>query len=76
VWSLKERYYIMSLSKSDMLALLEKASELVDTVIQALPDDEDDEVDFNGDSWIDVSPLEYLVNAAGDIQEAINGLSE
>ena len=66
----------MSLSKSDMLALLEKASELVDTVIQALPDDEDDEVDFNGDSWIDVSPLEYLVNAAGDIQEAINGLSE
>jgi len=64
----------MSLSKSDMVALLEKASELVDTVIQALPDD--DEVDFNGDSWIDVSPCEYLINAANDIQEAIDGLSE
>jgi len=62
----------MSLSKSDMVALLEKASELVDTVIQALPDDEDD---FNGDSY-DVSPCEYLINAANDIQEAIDGLSE
>jgi hypothetical protein len=62
----------MSLSKADMVALLEKASELVDNVIQALPDDE---VDFNGDSY-DVSPLDYLINVAGDIQEAINGLSE
>ena len=58
-----------SLSKQDLLDLLEKASELVDTVIQALPDnDEDNEED-------DLSPLDYLLNAAGDIQDAINGLS-
>jgi hypothetical protein len=61
----------MSLSKEDMVALLEKASELIDTVIQALPDNE---VDFNGDSY-DVSPSDYLINACGDIQDAINGLS-
>ena len=61
----------MSLSKRDLIDLLEKASVLVDTVIQALPDDyEDDEEDND-----DVSPLDYLMNAAGDIQEAINGLS-
>ena len=58
-----------SLSKQDLLDLLEKASELVDTVIQALPDnDEDNEED-------DLTPLDYLLNAAGDIQDAINGLS-
>ena len=60
-----------SLSKQDLLDLLEKASVLVDTVIQALPDDYEDNEDDNDD----VSPLDYLMNAAGDIQEAINGLS-
>ena len=58
----------MSLSKEDMVALLEKASELVDTVIQELPD--------IGDYDFEVSPFDYLTNAAGDIQDAINGLSE
>ena len=62
----------MSLSKSDMVALLEKASELIDTVIQSLPDDD---IDFDNDSF-DVSPLDYLINASGDIQDAINALSE
>jgi hypothetical protein len=59
----------MSLSKKELLDLLEKASVLLDTVIQALPDnDEDNEED-------DLTPLDYLLNAAGDIQDAINGLS-
>ena len=54
----------MSLSKSDMVALLEKAQELIDTVITEYPDDNDiDDMD---------SPLSYLTNAAGDIQDAIN----
>jgi hypothetical protein len=51
----------MSLSKEDMVALLEKASELIDTVIQELPDS--DEID---------NPLVYLVNCSGDIDEAIS----
>ena len=55
-----------------MVALLEKASELIDTVIQSLPDDD---IDFGNDSF-DVSPLDYLINASGDIQDAINALSE
>ena len=59
----------MSLSKKDLLDLLEKASVLVDTVIQELPDDEEDNDNF------DLSPIDYLLNAAGDIQDAINGLS-
>ena len=58
----------MSLSKKDLLDLLEKASELLDTVISELPDDSD-EVDN------DVTPLDYLMNASGDIQDAINGLT-
>jgi hypothetical protein len=58
----------MSLSKKDLLDLLEKASELLDTVISELPDDEED------DNY-DVSPLDYLMNASGDIQDAINGLT-
>jgi hypothetical protein len=62
----------MSLSKSDMVALLEKAQELIDTVIQSIPDDD---IDFDNDSF-DVSPLDYLINASGDIQDAINALSE
>ena len=54
----------MSLSKSDMIALLEKAQELIDTVITEYPDDNDiDDMD---------SPLSYLINASGDIQDAIN----
>jgi hypothetical protein len=58
----------MSLSKQDLLDLLEKASVLVDTVITELPDsDEDDN--------FDLSPSDYLLNAAGDIQDAINLLS-
>ena len=58
----------MSLSKKDLLDLLEKASELLDTVISELPDD-------NEDDNYDVSPLDYLLNASGDIQDAINGLT-
>ena len=58
----------MSLSKQDLLDLLEKASVLIDTVIQELPDDNED------DSY-DVTPLDYLMNASGDIQDAINGLT-
>ena len=57
----------MSLSKKDLLDLLNKASELLDTVISELPDS--DEVDN------DVTPLDYLMNASGDIQDAINGLT-
>jgi hypothetical protein len=55
----------MSLSKSDMVALLEKAQELIDTVIQSLPDDD------NEDDCED-NPMMYLSNASGDIQDAIN----
>jgi len=51
----------MSLSNADKVALLEKAQELIDTVIQELPDS--DEID---------NPLVYLVNCAGDIDEAIS----
>jgi hypothetical protein len=54
----------MSLSKEDMVALLEKAQELIDTVITEYPDDNDlDDMD---------SPLSYLVNASGDISDALN----
>jgi len=51
----------MSLSNQDKIALLEKAAELIDTVIQDLP--ETDEID---------DPLVYLLNCAGDIDEAIS----
>ena len=58
----------MSLSKSDMVTLLEKAQELIDTVINDYPDDNDlDDMD---------SPLSYLVNASGDLSDAINLISE
>jgi hypothetical protein len=54
----------MALSKSDMVALLEKAQELIDTVITEYPDDNEvDDMD---------SPLSYLINASGDISDAIN----
>jgi hypothetical protein len=54
----------MSLSKEDMVALLEKAQELIDTVITEYPDDNDlDDMD---------SPLSYLINASGDISDALN----
>ena len=54
----------MSLFESDMIVLLEKAQELIDTVIGDCPDDNDlDDMD---------SPLSYLINASGDIQDAIN----
>ena len=49
------------LSKEDMVALLQKAAELVDMVIQDLPDNDD----------ID-NPFVYLVNCVGDIDEAIS----
>jgi hypothetical protein len=53
-----------SLSKEDMVALLEKAQELIDTVITECPDDNDeDDMD---------SPLSYLINASGDISDALN----
>jgi hypothetical protein len=54
----------MSLSKKDYIDLLNKAQELIDTVITEYPDDnEDDDMD---------SPLSYLINASGDITDAIN----
>ncbi len=54
----------MSLSKADMVTLLEKAQELIDTVIGDYPDDNDlDDMD---------SPLSYLINASGDISDALN----
>ena len=57
----------MSLSKADMIALLEKAWDNIETVISESPDDNDiDDMD---------SPLSYLINAVGDIQDAINLLS-
>ena len=51
----------MSLSKEDKIALLQKASELIDTVIQDLPDS--NEMD---------NPFVYLANCVGDIDEAIS----
>ena len=54
----------MSLCKRDLIDLLEKASVLLDTVITECPDDNDlDDMD---------SPLSYLINASGDISDAIN----
>jgi len=54
----------MALSKSDMVTLLEKAQELIDTVITEYPDDNEvDDMD---------SPLSYLINASGDISDALN----
>ena len=54
----------MALSKEDMVALLEKAQELIDTVIGEYPDDNEvDDMD---------SPLSYLINASGDISDALN----
>jgi len=54
----------MALSKEDMVALLEKAQELIDTVITEYPDDNEvDDMD---------SPLSYLINASGDISDAFN----
>ena len=54
----------MSLSKQDYVDLLNKAQELIDSVITDYPDDNDD-VDMD-------SPLSYLINASGDITDAIN----
>jgi hypothetical protein len=57
----------MSLSNADKVALLEKAWDLIETVISEHPDDNDiDDMD---------SPLSYLTNSVGDIQDAINLLS-
>ena len=54
----------MALSKQDMVALLNKAQELIDTVIGDYPDDNElDDMD---------SPLSFLINASGDITDAIN----
>jgi hypothetical protein len=51
-----------------MVALLEKAQELIDTVINEYPDDNDiDDMD---------SPLSYLANASGDLSDAINLIEE
>jgi hypothetical protein len=58
----------MSISKKDMIELLEKAQEIIDTVINELPDDNElDDMD---------SPFTYLNNACGDLQDAINLLWE
>jgi len=58
----------MSISKADMIELLGKAQEIIDTVINELPDDNDnDDID---------SPFTYLNNACGDLQDAINLLWE
>ena len=58
----------MSLSKKDMVELLGKAQEIIDTVINELPDDNElDDMD---------SPFTYLNNACGDLQDAINLLWE
>ena len=60
--------YYMSLSNPDKIALLEKAWELIDSVISEHPDDNDiDDMD---------SPISYLLNACGDIQDAINLIPE
>ena len=56
-----EKGIIMSLSNQDRIALLQKAAELIDTVIQDLPDSDD----------ID-NPFVYLANCVGDIDEAIS----
>lgn len=54
----------MSLSKQDILDLLNKAQELIDSVITEYPDDNEvDDMD---------SPLSYLINASGDLSDAIN----
>ena len=54
----------MSLSKQDMLDLLNKAQEIIDSVITEYPDDNEvDDMD---------SPLSYLINASGDLSDAIN----
>jgi hypothetical protein len=54
----------MALSKQDYIDLLNKAQELIDTVITEYPDNyEVDDMD---------SPLSYLINASGDITEGIN----
>ena len=54
----------MALFESDMIVLLEKAQELIDTVIGDCPDDNDlDDMD---------SPLSYLINASGDLSDALN----
>ena len=59
---------LSSLCKRDLIDLLEKASVLLDTVITECPDDNDlDDMD---------SPFTFLVNAAGDIQDAINLLEQ
>jgi hypothetical protein len=58
----------MSLSKQDLLDLLNKAQELLDTVINEYPDDNEvDDMD---------SPLSFLINASGDITDAINLIEE
>jgi hypothetical protein len=58
----------MSLSKQDMVDLLNKAQELIDTVISEYPDDNEvDDMD---------SPLSFLINASGDITDALNLISE
>jgi hypothetical protein len=58
----------MSLSKQDMVDLLQKAQELIDTVISEYPDDNEvDDMD---------SPLSFLINASGDITDALNLISE
>ena len=53
---------MVKLSIQDKLALLDKAQELVDTVLENMVDGEEAEM--------------YLLNASGDISDAINHLYE
>jgi hypothetical protein len=55
----------MSLSKEDIIDLLNKAQELIDTVITELDDNDEED-----------NPLMYLTNSSGDISDAINLISD
>jgi hypothetical protein len=59
---------LSSLSKQDMVALLRKSWDNIEMVISEYPDDDEaDDMD---------SPISYLNNAVGDIQDAINLLEQ
>jgi hypothetical protein len=59
---------LSSLSKQDMVALLRKSWDNIEMVISEYPDDDEaDDMD---------SPISYLINAVGDIQDAINLLEQ
>jgi len=55
----------MKVNKQDLIELLDKASGLIDYVISELPDNDDDN-----------DPMMYLLNAVGDLQDAVNLISD